>query len=141
MASVAYNQVADEFLVSESASAKSHQMYQAIDLVHLSHQSLGDRALERELLMLFNRQAQQIVELLHASVAEKDCKTKTMFNLAHTLKGSALAIGARRVAKAAEALEAATGIQIGAEPLKARVAEIDNAVDEAGRAVAGMLLG
>ena len=141
MASVAHNQIAVEIADQESGAVKSHQMYQAIDLVHLSHQSLGDRALERELLELFNRQAHQIVEMLHASVAENDCKAKTMYNLAHTLKGSALAIGARRVAKAAEALEAATGINIGLGPLKARVAEIDYAVDEAGKAVAGMLVG
>ena len=35
-----------------------------IDLVHLSRQSLGDRALEIELLTLFERQAEQIAARL-----------------------------------------------------------------------------
>ena len=72
----------------------------AIDLVHLARQSLGDRALEMELLSLFERQAGQILTRLSAP-APRD--TGWRFDLAHTLTGSARAVGAFNVASASEA--------------------------------------
>lgn len=72
-----------------------------IDLVHLARTTLGDRALEREVLQLFERQATILIARMRtvppAGVAA----------LAHTLKGSARGIGAWRVARAAELLELA----------------------------------
>ncbi len=72
-----------------------------IDLVYLSHQTLGDRALEIELLSLFTRQAGHILAQLqtpaNATVRPQD--------LAHTLTGSARAIGACAVAKASQHYE------------------------------------
>ncbi len=74
----------------------------AIDLVHLSRMTFGDRALEREVLQLFARQSAQIVaKLATASAAE-------MSPLAHTLKGSAAGVGAWSVADAAGAVERAS---------------------------------
>src|ERR1700761_4803931 len=71
-----------------------------IDLAHLARMTLGDAALERPVLALFASQSESVIEKLAALPAEAGA-------LAHTLKGSARAIGAFRVAECAEALEAA----------------------------------
>jgi len=71
-----------------------------IDLVHLQRMTLDDRSLEREVLAMFAAQAAGLMDKLvklPPDIAE----------LAHTLKGSARAIGAFRVADAAEWLETA----------------------------------
>ena len=73
----------------------------AIDLVHLSRTTMGDRALEREVLQLFDRQSSILIERMR-NVAPAGVVT-----LAHTLKGSARGVGAWRVARAAEELELA----------------------------------
>jgi HPt (histidine-containing phosphotransfer) domain-containing protein len=67
-----------------------------VDLVHLARQTLGDRALEREVLGLFQVQARAIFAQLQA-VTEAQAR----LDLAHTLKGSARAVGAWQVAEAA----------------------------------------
>jgi chemotaxis protein histidine kinase CheA len=80
-----------------------------IDLVHLARHCLGDRELEVELLGLFRRQARTLTaELSDPSLLSLESKAK----IAHKLRGSALAVGARRVAGAAwriEELAAAAG--------------------------------
>jgi HPt (histidine-containing phosphotransfer) domain-containing protein len=81
------------------------QHLRPIDLVHLSRQSLGDRALEIELLALFERQAEQIAARLATSAANGERRWR--HDLAHTLKGSARAVGAMAVAAAAQAYEEA----------------------------------
>src|SRR5579885_399004 len=68
----------------------------AIDRVYLDAMTFGD-----ELLQLFDRQA----EILLARMRTSDAGT--VATLAHTLKGSAVGIGAGAVAEAAAALEAA----------------------------------
>ncbi len=75
-----------------------------VDLVHLARQTLGDRALEREVLGLFQVQARAIFAQL-----ETVSETNLRHDLAHTLKGSARAVGAWKVAEAAEACERAGG--------------------------------
>jgi len=70
-----------------------------IDLVHLARMTLGERSLEREVLQLFDRQAAILLGRMQTAPAE------ALGALAHTLKGSARAIGAVRVARAAETLE------------------------------------
>jgi HPt (histidine-containing phosphotransfer) domain-containing protein len=70
-----------------------------IDLAHLSRQTLGDRAVEEEVLSLFMQQAATVCEKI--SAADPDERRQ----LAHGLKGSALGIGAFAVADAASALE------------------------------------
>ena len=60
--------------------------------------TLDDQALEREVLGMFLQQAGRLVDAL----AETPAETST---LAHTLKGSARAIGAFRLAEAAAAVE------------------------------------
>jgi HPt (histidine-containing phosphotransfer) domain-containing protein len=76
-----------------------------IDLVHLSRQSLGDRTLEIELLTLFEQQAEHIAERLSAPSGNGERRWR--HDLAHTLKGSARAVGAIAVAAAAQAYEEA----------------------------------
>ena len=71
-----------------------------IDVEHLKRMTLGDAGLEREVLAMFAGQAVRLIDALAALPPEAA-------DLAHTLKGSARAIGAFHVADAAEALEAA----------------------------------
>ena len=107
-----------------------------LDLEHLSRQTAGDRALEGELLALFEAQCARLRPLLAAgpSPAERA-------DAAHTLKGSARAIGAWPLAAAADRLEAAL-LAGGPEPT-ALMAAFDAVVDttrqtaaEQGRAAA-----
>ena len=74
-----------------------------IDLVHLARQTLGDRALEVELLQLFERQAAQIIARLDSDTGNAERRWRQ--DLAHTLKGSARAIGAHQVANTAQHYE------------------------------------
>jgi HPt (histidine-containing phosphotransfer) domain-containing protein len=74
-----------------------------LDLVHLSRQTMGDRELEHEVLALFERQAAHIGGRLATLEAGPDHVTRA--DLAHKLKGSARAVGAFAVAKAAENYE------------------------------------
>ncbi|MCW2317039.1 HPt (histidine-containing phosphotransfer) domain-containing protein [Rhodoblastus acidophilus] len=73
------------------------------DLVHLSRQTMGDRALEHEVLALFERQANHIGGKLTTLESGSDHSIRA--DLAHKLKGSARAVGAFAVAKAAENYE------------------------------------
>jgi len=86
-----------------------------LDLVHLARQCLGDHELEAELLGLFRLQIKALTaELSDSPPVSLASKAK----IAHRLRGSALAVGARRVADAArriEELAAAGGDQRSAE--------------------------
>jgi HPt (histidine-containing phosphotransfer) domain-containing protein len=73
-----------------------------LDLEHLRRQTAGDRDLERELLALFVAQCARLRPLLAAAPS-----TAERADAAHTLKGSARAIGAWSLAGAADRLEAA----------------------------------
>ena len=75
----------------------------AIDLVHLARQTDNDPALEDELLVLFDRQSASIL----AQLSGEEATTRKRADAAHTLRGSALAIGAGAVARAAQAFETA----------------------------------
>ena len=66
-----------------------------IDIEHLKRMTLGDASLEREVLAMFSAQAVGLIGALATLPADAGA-------LAHTLKGSARAIGAFRVADAAE---------------------------------------
>jgi HPt (histidine-containing phosphotransfer) domain-containing protein len=73
----------------------------AIDIEHLSRMTLGERSLEREVLALFDRQAEMLLPRIRQG--EQALAAASV----HTLKGSALGIGAFKVASAAEAVEQA----------------------------------
>ena len=113
-----------------------------IDSAHLDRMTLGDASLEREVLAMFSGQAVGLIERLAAlpsdaeSSEAKSSDTKEALALAHTLKGSARAIGAFRVADAAEGLEAA--IRHGDDPAQA-LARLKDAVAEARTAIDAIL--
>src|SRR5919108_1263968 len=69
-----------------------------VDFDHLKRMTLGEKALEREVLQMFLKQAGRMLDALAHSPAEAG-------TLTHTLKGSARAIGAFRLADSAAALE------------------------------------
>ena len=73
-----------------------------LDLVHLARQCCGDHELEDELLMLFRLQSRSLAAQLTGAV---DASVESKAKIAHKLRGSALAIGARRVAEAALRIE------------------------------------
>jgi HPt (histidine-containing phosphotransfer) domain-containing protein len=101
---------------------------EVIDLDHLSRMTLGDCSLEREVLALFGRQAE--ILLLRMSAGSPTAAAAA----AHTLKGSALGIGAWRVARAAEAVELSDAVK-----LAAAIGALDGAIEEARLAIAGLL--
>ena len=81
---------------------RGRRLDSALDLVHLTLQCQGDRELERELLGLFLVQSRALYAQL-SDPARLSRESKA--TIAHKLRGSALVVGAGRVARAAEALE------------------------------------
>ena len=100
-----------------------------IDTGHLAHMTLGDASLEREVLAMFSAQAAGLVGKLATLPSDA-------LVLAHTLKGSARAIGAFAVADAAAVMEAA--IRAANDPQPA-LAELAGAVAEARTAIDAIL--
>jgi HPt (histidine-containing phosphotransfer) domain-containing protein len=96
-----------------------------LDLAHLRRTTFGDAGLEREVLAMFAGQAARLVHALGTMSPDAG-------RLTHTLRGSAGAIGAFRVAEAACELERA--IQNGADPAR-WLAELRDAVAEARSAI------
>lgn len=90
----------------------------AIDPTHLARMTLGEPSLEREVLALFDRQAEILLPRIRRGAGPIAAAG------AHTLKGSALGIGAFAVARAAEAVE------------RAGDAELASAIDALGEALA-----
>jgi len=100
-----------------------------IDIEHLRRMTLGDTSLEREVLAMFSAQAVGLVGALATLPSDASA-------LAHTLKGSARAIGAFGVADAAEGLEAL--IRSGGDPALA-LADLTDAVTRARAAIDAIL--
>jgi HPt (histidine-containing phosphotransfer) domain-containing protein len=113
-----------------------------IDNAHLDRMTLGDIALEHEVLAMFSAQAVGLIGRLAVLSSDgrssdgrsSEGRSSESLALAHTLKGSARAIGAFRVGDAAEALEAT--LRNGDDSseamagLKDTVAEARSAIDE-----------
>lgn len=72
-----------------------------IDWVHLSRYTMNDKALEHEVLGLFAAEAPHYVAQLQSADSHK-----AWIAAAHTLKGSARAVGAWAIAECAQAAEA-----------------------------------
>jgi HPt (histidine-containing phosphotransfer) domain-containing protein len=100
-----------------------------IDIEHLQRMTLGDASLEREVLAMFSAQAVRLIGALATLPPDTGA-------LAHTLKGSARAIGAFGVADAAGHLEAA--IQNDEDPADA-LTELNEAIVEARTAINAIL--
>jgi HPt (histidine-containing phosphotransfer) domain-containing protein len=119
--------IMDASIVTEEAevtpTVSQPAIAQPIDLVHLSRYTLGNAALQCEVLQLFAQQAPTALSQLSAAETQKDWR-----DAAHTLKGSARAVGAWRVAGCAERAET---IDVRAQE-KARVIRgLEAALDEA----------
>ena len=100
-----------------------------IDRGHLARMTFGDRALEREVLQLIDRQAGLLLARMRSG------PPAAVATLAHTLKGSASSIGATGVKRAAEAVEQAAS----AAKRDLAIGELATAIDEARAAIAGLL--
>jgi HPt (histidine-containing phosphotransfer) domain-containing protein len=100
-----------------------------IDIEHLKRTTLGDAGLQREVLAMFAGQAVGLIGTLATLPSDAEA-------LAHTLKGSARAIGAFRAADAAESLEAA--MQSGDDPAQA-LAELNDAIAQVRAAIEAIL--
>jgi HPt (histidine-containing phosphotransfer) domain-containing protein len=96
-----------------------------IDIAHLKRMTLGDAGLEREVLAMFAGQAVRLIEALAELPADAA-------EIAHTLNGSARAIGAFKVAEAAEAFEAS--LRDGGETSQA-LAGLRQAIEQARQAI------
>ncbi len=92
----------------------------AIDLVHLGKQTMGDKALEVEVLQMFARQARSCLQEIGSG------DLKRVEAASHKLKGAASAIGAFRVADAAGALESNVGDAARMAAVTASVIEAEN---------------
>ena len=100
-----------------------------IDFDHLKRMTLGDAGLEQEVLAMFAAQSAKLAGMLAAMPSDAAA-------LAHTLKGSARAIGAFAVADAAAGLEAV--IAGGSDPSDS-LAELGDAVAQARAAIEAVL--
>jgi HPt (histidine-containing phosphotransfer) domain-containing protein len=100
-----------------------------IDLAHLQRMTLGNASLEREVLALFSAQAVGLAAALASLPSDATA-------LAHTLKGSARAIGAFAVADAAGHLEVL--LRKGEDPAQALL-QLNEAVTEARAAIEAIL--
>lgn len=87
-----------------------------ISFEHLRRYTFGDTNLEREVLELFCKHAPSMMAELKRAASEKAWR-----DAAHSLKGSALAVGAWDVARSAEEAECAGARYIASDDLIARL--------------------
>jgi HPt (histidine-containing phosphotransfer) domain-containing protein len=108
-----------------------------IDRAYFARFTMGNAALEREVLELFAAQVPLYLERLRAAKVSKDWR-----DAAHTIKGSASAIGAWRLARFAEMAEK---LDIAAEPVNAEehrdeaVVAVAEAIDEVCRYITRLI--
>lgn len=106
-----------------------------IDWTHLSRFTLNDKALEHEVLGLFAMDAPRYLAKMIAARGRKD-----WIEAAHTLKGSARAVGAWSVAECAEAAESLQLTEKGEYSELVGSRRMIEAVDALGRAVRGTVV-
>ncbi len=99
-----------------------------IDRGQLARMTLSDRSLEREVLQLFERQAELLLARMHSG------EPAVVSALAHTLKGSASSIGATAVTVAAAAVE-----QANAAERQIALDRLAGAIEEACAVIEGLL--
>ena len=75
-----------------------------VDLEHLARYTGGDRAINAEVMRLFDQQATELVGRLNSVLDARDAKSWK--EITHTLKGAARGIGAFGMGDAAAYLEA-----------------------------------
>jgi HPt (histidine-containing phosphotransfer) domain-containing protein len=114
--------------MSLSTAADRDRKPAAIDENQLGRMTLGDRRLEREVLELFVRQTTIMLD----RIADAEALAAAA---AHTLKGSARGIGAWRMARAAELLAQAAGVDGSEDDMDEAIAELRAASLEASAAI------
>lgn len=100
-----------------------------LDLAHLDHHTFGDAGLRAELLELFTGQLGQYLNALETSSSHQDWLVA-----AHTLKGSARAVGAIAISEICQTLEDLPRehwLQVRDEPM----AELQSAAEECRRLI------
>jgi HPt (histidine-containing phosphotransfer) domain-containing protein len=103
-----------------------------IDLAHLARMTLGDHSLERDVLQLFDRQAEMLMARMQGAAPGRVAAS------AHTIKGSARGIGAWRIARDAETLELAAACPDQGE-LRVALRRLEGSIREAKTAIADLL--
>ena len=103
-----------------------------IDTEHLARMTLGELSLQREVLALFDRQADILMPRIRQGASALAAAS------AHTLKGSAAGIGAFRVARAAEHVEQAQSLERDAA-ITAAIDTLAAMLDEAKAEIARLL--
>lgn len=91
----------DEAVLTRTAPAPAWPL----DVAHLRRFTMGDEALEREVLGLFTAETPRRIEALRKATSDRDWKMGT-----HTLKGSGRAVGAWRFAQSAQQAESLGGV-------------------------------
>ncbi|GGB37173.1 hypothetical protein GCM10011316_06600 [Roseibium aquae] len=104
-----------------AVSVAAKQAAPPVDLVQLATSTMGNRDLELQILQMFRTQSRDMLARL-----SRESDPGARKDLAHTLKGSARALGAAGVASACQSIEDA--LNRGEEPPLAALAQ---AVDEA----------
>ncbi len=94
----------DDRALSPAAAGSS-----PIDHQFLAEMTGGDHEFEKELLQEFLHTVPHLMEQIHHAIASGD--SATLARAAHTLKGSARAVGAQPLAEAALAVEMAAKAQ------------------------------
>ncbi len=113
-------------------TAATSQSYPTLDREYLARFTLGNRELEREVLGLFAEHAPAYADRLATAATEMDWR-----EAAHTLKGSAGAVGAVHVAKLAEAVERLQPLPVDAERA-ALLAPLVDAIETARATIAAL---
>jgi len=117
---------------SGSGGAGAPAKDEPIDMSHLARYTFGDAVLEREVLGLFCTQSLSYLEQLRTAPTRI-----ARYEAAHSLKGSARAVGAWRMARAAECVEALPDDAL-PEERRAHIAELEASLQEAMTFIAGM---
>jgi hypothetical protein len=108
------------FEAPDNSAGPCPSKHRPIDLVHLAKQTMGDKALEIEVLQMFARQARACLQEIASGEAAR------VGAAAHRLKGAASAVGAFRVSEAAEAVEGGGGDAAAVAALGAAVLDTEN---------------
>ena len=94
-----------------------------IDYAHLDSYTLGDEKAEYDILQLFASHLPQVVNQLRYAAHNNDINGWRV--AAHTIKGSAQAVGAKPIAQIAQVAENAAAVH-----WNIKISELENAVDD-----------
>ena len=120
-------------VIDHPAASRSGADGTVIDTEHLSRMTLGELSLQREVLALFDRQADMLLPRIRLGAPAMAAAS------AHTLKGSAVGIGAFKVARAVEEVEQAQSLEIRDAEIGAAVDTLAAVLDEAKAEIARLL--